>query len=366
MITNVALKHFKVFKEEDFDFAPFTLVTGINGMGKSSIIQSLLLLKQSYDSNFLEAKQQVILDGDYVNLETAASLCYEKADLKEVSITINNNQQTFNWTINATDPSKSVLDVRYRDADFSELALFKESFIYLNAERSGPRKEYLKQSISALNTKIGIHGELTPGYLLNAITTNEQIGIAELRHESQTTTSLYENLNAWLTDILGLDLKTRVSDIDEQRVSLGYNIQGTQGGTFSALQVGFGLTYSLPVVLAPLIAKKGDLLIIENPEAHLHPTAQVKIGKLLAFAAANGVQIIVESHSDHILNSLRYSYKLGILNDDLLKIIFIKSATTNTELINYPDYIRILARGKLSHRPEHFFDVWDHMLTKLL
>ncbi|NTS43035.1 AAA family ATPase [Flavisolibacter sp. BT320] len=366
MMTNIALKNFKVFKDENFDLAPFTLVTGINGMGKSSIIQSLLLLKQSYDSNFLTAKDQVILDGDYVNLETAGSLCYEKAEERKVEICITEGKKTYRWIVNAIDSGSTILDVQYEGDSYSDFSLFQRNFIYLDAERFGPRKEYSKQSTRPFNTKIGVQGELAPSYLLNAITSNEQLGISGLKHGSQASTSLYQNLNAWLSDILGLNLQARVSDIDEQRLALGYNIQGTQGGNFSALQVGFGLTFSLPVILAPLIAKPGDLLLIENPEAHLHPTAQVKIGQLLALAAANGVQLIVESHSDHILNSLRYSYKQGILNDDTLKIIFIKTAATEKELVNYPEYIRVLAKGKLSHRPEHFFDVWDHMLTKLL
>ena len=65
----------------------------------------------------------------------------------------------------------------------------------------------------------------------------------------------------------------------------------------------------MPVIVALLRAKAGDLLVFENPEAHLHPAAQVELGKLMALAAGKGVQIIIESHSDHILNSLRLEGK---------------------------------------------------------
>lgn len=367
MISKIGLKNFKVFQDEEFHIAPFTLITGINGMGKSSIIQSLLLLKQSYEIKYLQSKNQVELDGSFVNLETAQRLCYEKADNKEVEISIAENSKNFIWKIDATESNKSILSVKHSgDQGYDQCALFDSNFIYLDAERWGPRKEYSRKTDKAYNTKLGIQGELAPIYISNAITKNEEIGIAGMKHETQDTASLYENLNAWLTDILGLKLKARVNDIDEQRVGLSYNIEGTKGGNFSALQVGFGLTYSLPVILAPLIAKPGDLILIENPEAHLHPSAQVKVGLLLALAVKNGVQVIIESHSDHILNSLRYSYREGTLSDETLKIIFIRGASTDNALINYPDYIKVLDKGKLSHRPEDFFDVWDKMLTKLL
>lgn len=367
MISKIKLKNFKVFKEEGFSIAPFTLITGINGMGKSSIIQSLLLLKQSFEINYLQSRGEVDLDAGFVNLETAQGLCYDKADKKEIEILIAENSKEYKWVIDATQSTKSILPVKQvGESDFEKLNLFNKDFIYLDAERWGPRKEYSRKSIRPYNTKLGIQGELTPIYIADAIAKNETITIPALKHSSQETDSLYENLNAWLSDILGLKLKARVSDIDEQRVGLSYNIEGSKGGNFSALQVGFGLTYSLPVILAPLISKPGDLIVIENPEAHLHPSAQVKIALLLALAVQNGVQVIIESHSDHILNSLRYSFRQSILTDETLKIIFIRSLENSKILMNYPDYIKILDKGKLSHRPADFFDVWDKMLTKLI
>jgi predicted ATPase len=69
--------------------------------------------------------------------------------------------------------------------------------------------------------------------------------------------------------------------------------------------MGFGVSYALPVVVAALRAPQGGLLIVENPEAHLHPAGQSAMGELLALAAGDGVQVLLETHSDHVINGIR-------------------------------------------------------------
>ena len=143
---------------------------------------------------------------------------------------------------------------------------------------------------------------------------------------------------------------------------------GTKGKKYSALQVGFGFTFCLPIIVALLRARENDLLIFENPEAHLHPAAQVELGKLMALASGRGVQIIIESHSDHILNSLRLARKEGIISQKDLNMIFVQrdfGAGDDTE-VTYIDEIQITDEGKLNDRPKNFFDSWDDILTRLI
>ena len=73
----------------------------------------------------------------------------------------------------------------------------------------------------------------------------------------------------------------------------------------SPVHTGFGLTQVLPIVVAALSADEGDILLVENPEVHLHPAGQALMGQFLAKVALAGVQVIVETHSDHILNGVR-------------------------------------------------------------
>ena len=370
MIKNIKLKNFKVFEDENIELAPLTLITGINGMGKSSVIQALLLLKQSYEIGYLELKNQVDLSNDYIDLESAESLCYTMAQNKTVDIGFTLDNGDFHqWSINASDPKQKILDCHYTgNGNLANIPHFKEDFIFLEAGRWGPRSVYGKKESRNFNTKLGIQGELTPAYLLNAITDNEKIGMEGMKHPNVTDGSeqLYENLNAWMEEIVHLPLKTRVTEIDESTVKLLYNIEGSLGKSYSALQVGFGLTFCLPIVVALLKAKKGDLLIIENPEAHLHPAAQAKLGLLICLAVHNGAQIIVESHSDHILNSVRCSFKKGLLTEEQAKVLFIRRIIADGKVYPDLDYIEIKESGKLSHRPDDFFDTWDKMLTDLI
>ena len=371
MIKKIKLRNFKVFPEQEFDFKSLTLITGINGMGKSSVIQSLLLLKQSFEIEYLQTQKKVDLSNDYINLESAEDLCYAMTGDKDkyVQITLElTNNDIHNWKIDASNPKGKVLDCEYSgNNNFLSISLFNEDFIFLDAERWGPRETYYKKEKRAYNTKLGIQGELTPAYIANAISINEQIGVNNLMHKSLTkSTELYENINAWMSEILSLPLKTKVTEVDESRVKLSYNIEGAKGISYSALQVGFGLTFILPVILAILRAKKGDLLLIENPEAHLHPAAQSKIGRLFALAAQNGIQIIIETHSEHIINGVRISIaKRDVSPEKVLINFFSKGAEKDMYKI-ITKQIQIQDDGDLSEWPFDFFDQIEKDFIELL
>ncbi len=101
---------------------------------------------------------------------------------------------------------------------------------------------------------------------------------------------------------------------DLVRLVFSYKGEGAaHGDPLRPTNVGFGLTHALPVIVACLAAEPGTMLVVENPEAQLHPRGQVSIGRLLALTAASGVQVIIESHSDHVLNGIRLAVKDGLL-----------------------------------------------------
>lgn len=342
-------------------------------MGKSTLIQSLLFLKQNYELGFLyNTKKKLRLKHDFVNLESVGDMCYTFAEDKNVGIYIKDySDNEYQWTIDASDAGSEETDYTYEGADIDGLSLFDQRFIFLEAERWGPRAVYNRTESRAYNTALGIQGELTPAYLSNALNTNEKIGLKEMRHPhlKEEQTQLTENVNAWMAQIMQMPaLKASTTDIDTDKIKLEFGMTGTKGKKYSALQVGFGFTYCLPIIVALLRAKANDLLIFENPEAHLHPSAQVELGKMMAHAAANGVQIILETHSDHILNSLRLARKKGIISKDDINIIFVQRdfGTDNGIDVTFKDEIQITDNGKLTARPEKFFDSWDDVLTKLI
>src|SRR5690606_42119683 len=89
---------------------------------------------------------------------------------------------------------------------------------------------------------------------------------------------------------------------------------------FKAENAGFGITYTLPLVTALLSSKPGALLIIENPESHIHPKGQAKLVELIALVAQNDVQIIIETHSDRVVNGIRVGIKEEILSNDTARL----------------------------------------------
>ncbi|CAC9973828.1 AAA family ATPase [Flavobacterium panici] len=374
MITNVELTNFKCFEKESFDLYPLTLLTGINGMGKSSLIQSLLLLKQNYENGYLQNQDRLKLDNNsYIDLENCEELCYRKAAEQNVCVDFTNKKGVkYKWIIDASIPDEKDPLFKFEgNESYNEEPLFSGDFIYLNAERLGPRKSYsLFSQNRNYNTKLGIQGELTPAYIQQAATKNQEIYIEDYIHPTIKEKvsisdiekkSFYLNMNAWLTDILGRRISADIDTIDKDNVKLSFTLRGSASGKFSAMQVGFGFSFSLPVIVAILGAKSGDLLIIENPEAHLHPSAQAKIGELLAIAANAGVQVIVETHSDHILNGIRLSVKKKLISSDAVKIFFWGDEENGSK--KEP---RIDINGRITEWPSKFFDTWENTLMDLL
>ena len=92
---------------------------------------------------------------------------------------------------------------------------------------------------------------------------------------------------------------------------LRFKTPGIRSEWTRAPNAGFGISYALPIVVAALRAAAGGLLLVENPEAHLHPAGQSRIGGFLARVAADGVQVFVETHSDHVLNGIRVAVADG-------------------------------------------------------
>ena len=118
------------------------------------------------------------------------------------------------------------------------------------------------------------------------------------------------------------------------------------------------------MVTALLTAKEDDLILIENPEAHLHPAGQSKLGELIALVAESGVQLFIETHSDHLMNGIRVAVaKKQLDNHNVSLFNFTGNTNDHSAKIEQP-YID--ERGRLSHWPDGFFDEWENQLDELL
>ena len=127
--------------------------------------------------------------------------------------------------------------------------------------------------------------------------------------------------------------------------------------------VGTGVTYVASVITAALSCKKGSVFIVENPEIHLHPGAQSKLLEFFCFLASRGLQIIVETHSDHIFNGVRKNIKKQMIDLDEVSIYFF---TQNEQHLSQPVRIIIDENGVIQNQKRGLFDQFDDDLDELL
>ena len=368
MIETLTLENFKSLKNQTFHFNNLTLFTGLNSMGKSSVLQSLLLMRQSYENNMLP-NVGLSLVGKYVTIGNGSDLLFVNADNELIKYQIH-------WTASELSASfKSIQNSNllpitkgfvFSENCFKE-SLFTTSFQYLSAERIAPKSSFAVSDydINSLNS-IGKTGEFTAHFI--AEKGLKPLVITKLKHHKANTDNLIDNINAWMSEITP---GTRVvaSVLPEiNQASLHYKFETADYVTkpFRPENVGFGLTYVLPVVTAVLGAKKGDLLLIENPESHIHPAGQSALAKLIAIAAENGVQLLIESHSDHFLNGLRIAVKNQIISNNKIALFYLSRDLLSSNHCVEVKQPRIAVDGRIDEWPKGFFDEWDKSLDELL
>jgi len=373
MIKFLQLKNFKCFSDIMVDFSNLTVITGVNGMGKSSIIQSLLLLRQSFDERYLQVDQVVQLNAELINLQNGDALRYSWADDKEIDIIIGfENDIESSFTIDSAS-QESKLNVNVNGSDW-KTNLFNSNFAYLYAERLAPQATYLKNRDMRSKSRLGSkNGDLAASLLFSLAEKGEKLPIPALKHPDAEDDFVHKNVSEWISDIVYAGVQLRAEEETANSIKLSYVVErGSKKGnaTYSPLAVAFGFSYVLPVILGVLTAQPGSLLIIENPEAHLHPSAQTKMGKLLALAAQNGVQIIIETHSDHLVNGIRLMVKglpkLQKLDTDKVLLHYFNSFVVDDLDDRYADTLKIFDDGKLDGWPTGFFDEWEKSLISLV
>jgi len=366
MIHSLSLRNFKCFQRQSFELGTLTLLSGLNGAGKSSVLQALLLLRQSKEQGMLQ-QQGLVLNGNWVQLGTAADVLYEGADVDELGFGLCGDHAQANWRF-AYDRAADVVSLLPGTVEerIYEEDLFGDHLYYISAERSGPRVSFSTSDyLVRHHRQLGVRGEYTAHYL--SLFGEEKVQ-PQVVHPSEAGSSLKTQTEAWMSEVspgVRIDL-AKYDAIDA--VSVGYSFARGRlvSNRYRSTNVGFGITYTLPVVVALLAARPGGLVLLENPEAHLHPRGQVKMGELMARAASAGVQILVESHSDHVLNGVRIAVREKLLSPEQLRLFFFERREEPDQLASHVLSPMIDADGRINEWPEGFFDEWERSLLRLL
>lgn len=375
MITNLLLQNFKSHKKTDLRFSNLTMLTGINSAGKSSVIQSLLLLRQSYQKGRL--KMGLDLNSPLCDLGKGNDVLFRFADSNIITFVIstdNGRIQKLHFDVkekvlfNTFIPVQEGMEML---PDFFELPIFNTNFQYLSALRWAsrslyPMDTYAVENEHQLSLAYG-QGELV-AHFLEYYGKKREYAILEktvLHPSVKSDNSLLIQTIAWEREISPrINIK---AEKKADQVAIEYGFEGMDNGLplmdLRSENIGFGISYSLPVIVALLSARPGALLLIENPEAHLHPSGQAKLAELICLVAQTGVQIVLETHSDHIFNGIRRSIRKSIIDVDNVVIHFLQYSNDNhTESME----IKVEEDGRIVNFAKGFFDQFDNDLDELL
>jgi predicted ATPase len=249
------------------------------------------------------------------------------------------------------------------------MAFGSEPFNYLQAERVGPRKVFQIPPEEGHPLSVGKCGE-NASYIIASERRETRIGndflILESSDEREYRTIQYQ-WALWMARLFpGFQGESEIYNAaDQVRLALALQRGETGQGLFvRPTNTGFGLSFVLGIIVAGLAAKRDTILIVENPEAHLHPKAQSMVGEFLARVSAGGTQVVVETHSEHVLNGIRRMIKQTVLTPDTVRFFFF--AKSLREFSPSVTLIPVSPSGDIAHWPEGFFDQLDRDLGIIL
>ena len=382
MLTRIELECFKCFNVLKLPLCSLNLLAGTNASGKSTVLQALVLLSQSMREN--EWSNKLALNGNLVQLGTVSEVVDLVDGHKSFGITLwVDSDVHIHWKFSGERKAMSMdverIDIKYKDKffhresqPFSSYTLcklippldyeFESTFTfpnyvskltYLTAERLGPRDTYLYRDTLSDDFVVGPNGENTVSLLY----ANQSKPVeTELVNNNATSTSLLSQVKAHMNRFFP-DFDLTIEPISHTNMLKMKILTSKILGFHRPGHTGFGVTQLLPIIVGALSAEKGDIIIVENPEIHLHPAGQAMVGEFLTEVASAGIQVFIETHSDHVLNGVRRGVRKQILPpSDVSLNFFQQRAIEETEVLPQVQIIAMDKNGNLDSWPTNFFD----------
>lgn len=346
MITDLFIRNFKSIDRLEFSCKNLNIITGVNSSGKSTFIQALMLLAQNSYGN-IGLNGSLVSIGDFIDAKN-----YNSGE-REIEIVLcdraNNN---LGLMITEDGITNDFLDDRF--GSYSP----PESFVnvqYLSCSRIGAEDTY-KKNYDYNSRTVGVNGEYAV-FCLN------QFGDEPLEEKliiDDGSYTLLHQVNYWLDYILGYTVATE--NIVGTDLVKGFFVTPDRK-QIRPRNTGAGLSYLLSIIVMCLMSRDGDILVIENPEIHLHPRAQSRVCRFLYFVAASGRQLFVETHSDHVFNGVRAGIATETMDPDLISMNFF---TINENNCTENNVIQFGNRGRILNYKPGLFDQFDIDLNIML
>lgn len=364
MIRGIDVENFKCFSKLNMSLKPLTLLTGFNGAGKSTSIQPILLLSQHIRDR--PSTDILPLNGPLVQLGTAGEVICSFSP-GPIQISFSSIADSARWILQY-DRHIGRRELRLQSSDLGDecqgtpqwlpngsknsICTSLANVIYLSALRQEMVEGHSYPNVaSEILGDVGPLGQYAAYWYVRL--SDEEVS-EQRRHPTEERITVRGQIDAWLAELFP---DARVNADELPGVSLArvsFNL-GKSREWRRPVNVGYGLSYVFPLLVALVCARAGQTVIIDSPEAHLHPYAQSIMGQILAHFAGSGLQIIVESHSDHLLSGMRLSVKRGVIDGQDAKIHFFgRKSFDQAEGRRYE--LQIEEDGSIDNWPDGFFD----------
>ncbi len=411
-ITKIAVKGFKSIVEEcEIDIRPLTILAGANSSGKSSIMQPLLMLKQTLEAPYDPGP--LLIAGPNVQFSEISqflSTLVNKKSTDRFKIGIGTSISNFSHFVETTFrrgsdgieivemtskgksgveppifpehltlfPDMSPEEIKVLASQYTILRVagvnsVKRSRCFLRLASQDDSKllnldttvKLISDPESDILKTIHLPGlRDTPEHIYGLASTGSRYPgtfedyAASVIHEWQETADerLKTVTNALHTlELTGKVATKKIGDVGiEVQVGRLSHINTDETDMVNIVDVGIGVSQVLPVLVALIVAEPRQLVYLEQPELHLHPNAQVKLAQVLADAAKRGVRVVAETHSSLLLLGIQTLVAEGELSPDLVKLHWF---SRNEDGITEIDSVDLDEAGTYGEWPVDFNDV---------
>lgn len=352
MIEKLKIKNFKSIKEMQITCGSITLLIGTNSSGKSSVMQGLLFASQNIE-------KPCGLNGDLMSLGSFEENRCIYADEREITFTIWDGEHMVDMSLlkQGEEPSLRIESSNQGEGwtiVCSGLNYKKRMFQYLSCHRVEPQNVYKKDM--TMEDVIGTDGEYAVAFLNKHSIDVLEPGLCK----GNVDYTLLGQVNWWLSYIANTEISTeeiRGADL----VKASYTMHDAK--QIRPTNIGSGISYLISILIICLSSPKGAVIALENPEIHLHPSAQAKLCEFFYFISATGRQLFLETHSDHIFNGFRAGIAAEEMKKDKINMQFI---SLNEDHVSQAMEVQIGRMGRIENQTKDLFDQFDLDLNKMI
>lgn len=311
MIDKLKIKNLKSINKLEMYLRNFNIFTGTNSSGKSTTIQALLLIAQNLENGYG-------LNGPLVTIGEFREVKNYNVNDEKILISVYDSSEENEVELSISEDGISIL--KNDEKLTNKLNFANNKFHYLSCNRIGIKDIFHRNR--TLYDGVGINGEYAMDYLSKFKL--EPVDTELIKDHSNYT--LLAQVNWWLNYIVSATVRVE-SIIGTDAIKAEY---GIVDGRYSRPQnVGSGISYLISILVMGLSSNKEDIIIIENPEIHLHPLSQSRLCEFLYFVSHGDRQVIIETHSDHFFNAIRAGIATNEMKKEDILIEFFKLGSDN-------------------------------------